>query len=96
MRLIDADALLQELPVHPDGGLRTIKEEMLMLRVRQTIEEAPTVIERPEIIRCKDCKYGYMLPDSSDYIYCTKPYSGTTSHKPDWSDWFCADGETRQ
>ncbi len=45
------------------------------------------------IVRCKDCKYGYMLPNSSDYVYCTKPYSDTTLdnlHKPDW---FCADGK---
>ena len=43
MRLIDADALLHELPVHPEGGMRSITEEFLMLRVRKTIEDAPTV-----------------------------------------------------
>lgn len=43
MRLIDADALLEELPVHPDGGMRSVKEEGLMIRVRQTVKEAPTI-----------------------------------------------------
>ena len=42
-RLIDADALLEELPIHPDGGLRTVKEEGLMIRVRETVKAAPTI-----------------------------------------------------
>ena len=43
MRLIDADALLEELPVHPDGGMRSVKDECLMIRVRQTVRNAPTI-----------------------------------------------------
>ena len=43
MRLIDADALLEELPVHPDGGMRSVKEACLMIRVRETVKNAPTV-----------------------------------------------------
>ena len=43
MRLIDADALLKELPVHPDGGMRSVKDESLMIRVRETVKNAPTV-----------------------------------------------------
>ena len=43
MRLIDADALLEELPVHPDGGLRTVKGECLMIRVRETVKAAQTI-----------------------------------------------------
>ena len=43
MRLIDADALLEELPVHPNGGMRSVKNECLMIRVRGTIENAPTI-----------------------------------------------------
>ena len=42
-RLIDADALLEELPVHPDGGMRSVKDECLMIRVRQTVRNAPTI-----------------------------------------------------
>jgi len=40
MRLIDGDELLKNLPVHPDGGMRSVKDESLMLRVRQTVMEA--------------------------------------------------------
>ena len=43
MRLIDVDALLDELPVHPDGGMRSVKEASLMIRVRETVRNAPTV-----------------------------------------------------
>lgn len=61
--------------------------------VGEILDEIKTLLkEQPDIVECKDCKYGYMLPNSSDYVYCTKPYSGTTSHKPKW---FCADGERR-
>ena len=43
MRLIDGDALLEELPVHPKGGMRSVKEELLMIKVRQTVQNAPTI-----------------------------------------------------
>lgn len=43
MRLIDADALLKELPVHPEGGMRSIKNESLMIRVQETVKNAPTI-----------------------------------------------------
>ena len=45
MHMIDADVLLKELPVHPDRGMRSVKEEGLMIRVRETIRNAPTVGE---------------------------------------------------
>ena len=64
-----------------------------MLKEQYSCENCAIAIEdRQLVVRCKDCKYGYMLPNSSDYVYCTKPYSGMISHKPDW---FCADGDRR-
>jgi hypothetical protein len=41
--MIDGDALLEELPVHPDGGMRSVKNACLMMRVRETVKNAPTV-----------------------------------------------------
>ena len=66
-------------------------------KIMKLLKEQPEIVECKDcsyydMVECKDCKYGYMLPNSSDYVYCTKPYSGTTSHKPKW---FCADGERR-
>ena len=54
--------------------------------------------EQPEIIRCKDCKYGS--------LYCTEDVCGETlieCNRPDLGDvielhgwkWFCADGERK-
>ena len=43
MRPIDADALLEELPVHPNGGMRSVRGESLMIRVRETVRNAPTI-----------------------------------------------------
>lgn len=55
MRMIDADALLEKLPVHPDGGLRSVRDECLMLRVRQTVENTPT-IDLPDALRAAGWK----------------------------------------
>lgn len=49
MDLIDRKALLKELPVHPEDGLRSIKEEFLMLEVREEIRNAPTVDAVPVV-----------------------------------------------
>ena len=52
--------------------------------------------EHPQIVRCKDCKYGYCINPSCDEkekIYeCMKyPIANLRiTHKPDW---FCADGK---
>lgn len=50
MKLIDGDELLKNLPLHPDGGMRSIKGESLMIRVRQTVMEAPNAIGN-----CESC-----------------------------------------
>ena len=40
------------------------------------------------VVRCKDCKYGVPLTDSS-YIQCSMAFHTSERHG---NDWFCADG----
>lgn len=86
MRLIDADALLNKLPFHPDGGLRSFKDLGIISRVRLTIEDMP-IIDAVPVVRCKDCKhYGV------DKCICRS----TGDPYYDWNpapEWFCSDGE---
>ena len=42
----------------------------------------------PVVVRCKDCKYGVPLTDSS-YIQCSMAFHTSERHG---NDWFCADG----
>ena len=97
--MIDKRQLIESLTIcindECDKCVYRNKGEYCSLALLHDVRELLTTQDgyRPaDIVRCKDCKYGYMLPNSSDYVYCTKPYSGTTSHKPDW---FCADGDRR-
>ena len=96
MRLGDLDALLEQLPVHPDGGLRSVKEEMLMIRVREDIRNAPTIDAVP-VVRCKDCKHGQPMVyrhTESPCIMCSHLGSGFFARVFN-PNWFCADGERR-
>jgi len=62
-------------------------------RVRRLRKE---LAERPQIVRCKDCKHvcmcdtTEMMPDIPVYAKCTLT---DEVHEPEW---FCADGEARQ
>ena len=53
--------------------------------------------KQPNIVRCKDCKYGYhvVMGETIYRVICTKPYieHGNATHEPDW---FCADGITKE
>ena len=52
--------------------------------------EAAILLEKqPEIVRCKDCKYGEHMCQPWSDIVCTQ---NRATHIPDW---FCADGERR-
>lgn len=50
--------------------------------------------EQQNVVRCKDCKYGYRCKNAADEdsVECTNHYVSLDSicRKPDW---FCADGE---
>ena len=56
MRLIDADALKEEFPYHPDGGLRSFRGLDRIASIRETIDAAPTVDAIP-VARCKNCMW---------------------------------------
>lgn len=49
--------------------------------------------ERPEIVRCKDCRHGEI--DTEHFvrpvIVCNNPLNGV-AHASHRFDWFCADG----
>ena len=49
----------------------------------------PDITGYKELVRCKDCKYGYGIPDSI-FIQCTRQFNSDQRHK---DIWFCADGE---
>lgn len=65
MDLIDRKALLKELSVHPEGGLRSIKEEFLMLEVREEIRNAPTI---PAVPLDKLCEWLAVCTDDPPCI----------------------------
>ena len=50
----------------------------------------PLLKEQPEIVRCKDCKYGEQMCQPWSDIICNQ---NRATHIPDW---FCADGEERE
>ena len=47
---------------------------------------------RSKVVLCKDCKYGYILPDSA-YIVCGRKFHDGQRHE---ANWFCADGERKE
>lgn len=82
--LTDALALLKE----QEAEIDEISDEYLDL--------GKEMAKQPEIVRCKDCKYGYHLVDTKKgeiikyRIACLK-----RSELIQNQDWFCADGERR-
>lgn len=69
MRLIDADALMEEIFDELSDG------EVLYSIPPDRIDDAPTV-DAVEVVRCKDCKryrgtnYGFMVCGKFDVISC--------------------------
>ena len=81
MRLIDADALKEDLTRFYDNEVTA----------RKLIDEQPTI--QPEIIRCKDCKFWdttWQNDYAPNYHYCPM-IDGT--HR---NDFYCADAERRE
>ena len=50
---------------------------------------AVEALSQPEIIRCKECRYGEPMCKPWDDVVCTQ---NRATHCPDW---FCADGKHR-
>ena len=83
MRLIDADDLINVLVA--DCCADQTKE--LPVWIEQRIEE------QPDIVRCKDCKHGYLYPCG---VFCAKAFvrelgESLEAYKDPY--WYCADGE---
>lgn len=81
MRLIDADALWDELTEDLEDG------DVLYRIPPNAIDDAPTVDAVP-VVRCRECEYIY---DGCGYLACVK--SGTMLY-PDEND-YCSRGKRR-
>ncbi|MCR4622645.1 MAG: hypothetical protein K5663_11250 [Clostridiales bacterium] len=108
MRLIDADALINEKaryysvidglnpeyePTNCEGALRCAHTRVIRAVRTKDIREYPTIEAEP-VVRCKDCKYGqYEEWDNGECVDKTVYCDGYGIHKPDW---YCADGERRE
>ena len=93
MRLIDADAFDKMLietqaECKKNGGNFRFG---VLGNVRANLALFPTV-DRPEIVRCKDCRYGQYCTDGEIVYQCFKWNSGEFGVLHE-QDWFCADGE---
>lgn len=98
MRLIDADALLEE---ETTGILEYFDGYCEFGYSRKQIEEAAT-IDAVEVVRCKDCRW-WDKREGSNYGYCHAAKHGYYSRNWEISiyrtygeDFFCADGEVRE
>ena len=73
-------------------AVKTMKESNEDAQIKISLECIEDILEllkeKPEIVRCKDCKYSETMKPWDD-IVCTQ--NGAT-HCPDW---FCADGQRR-
>lgn len=91
MRLIDADALLEQvIRLRYILGQPPNSQELVY-----AIENAPT-IDAVSIVRCEDCKYSrfFYSDDGEDLYDCVKDtFACRLAVKPDW---FCPDGEKEE
>lgn len=81
MRLIDADALIDELGISDED---IIFEGMLV--------DAPTIDAVP-VVRCKDCRHAVDYYHEGD-CYCSNPKWGLNYFGGSW-EFYCADAERR-
>ena len=92
----DKTYLLKELT-------RTIEESdstaAFCLCQRWILKDALSMLkDRPEIVRCKDCKYATMTSDGKVCKYCEMEIddSGDQRYVCYDEDWYCANGERRE
>ena len=79
----DALALLKE------------QEEQIEIKTENFNRLAAKVAVQPEIVRCKDCKWGERIRNmrGDERIRCRSDYAGIECGYSKEPDWFCADGE---
>ena len=80
MRLIDADALYDEIEYDALFSVQTAKD------IVELIFSAPTV-DAVEVVRCRECKYSDK--DTGNLVYCTEYQTGKVI------DGFCNLGKRR-
>lgn len=92
MRLIDADAF-DKMLIEAQSKCKSNFRFGVLGDVRGNLVLFPTV-DRPEIVRCKDCKYAHKTYDG-DCKYCDMftDDDGNPIERYRSGDWFCADGE---
>lgn len=89
MRLIDADALMDDIAVLLERNHKLI-DEWLANCIDDVIEQAPTV-DAVDVVRCKDCRY-YNTTNCCDGCgWCER--SGMD--RGSWDNWFCADADRK-
>ena len=85
MRLIDADALMDE--ANSDGAYGYVD-------VKQ-ISEAPTVDAVP-VVRCRECKHLNVLNRKELYAHCPKTNTVFLPFELDTREHFCSLGERKE
>lgn len=91
MRLIDADALMDE--ANSDGAYGYVDAKQ--------ISEAPTVDAVP-VVRCRECKYHRDKNEQEqqylveDILICTSPDVADDCWSAVWPDHFCSYGERKE
>lgn len=88
-RLIDADALADELAVLLERNTKLIDEWLANL-IEDAVDDAPTV-DAVEVVRCKECIHYYADP----WGYGNCVFEGGVSRRTKESD-FCSWGERRK
>lgn len=97
MRLIDADALIEQFNEKCDIATALVDEKTAerfhtFCVLADAVEDAPTIDAVP-VVRCKDCEYWECGPDTKGEIYkkylCDAFECGTTAYD------FCSYGERR-
>lgn len=111
MRLIDADALINQWATVPDklvdgaGENKWVADMVMGIQghflegIIKSIEDAPT-IDAVEVVRCKDCKW-YSIYEAKKDGTPDKRYSPSVCLRGIYAkrrdpDWFCDDGERRE
>ena len=72
------------------------EQESVIEALKSDLDETLAVLsEQPEIVRCRECKYGCLMANGKVYM-CESPEQNKKIcvhvHK---QEWFCADGERR-
>lgn len=97
MRLIDANALLENLGEEPmvwSDGEAEIQERNDWQRFKACVEAQDTV-DAVEVVRCKDCKHLNVLNRKDLYAHCPKTNTVFLPFELDTRTHYCSLGERK-